>query len=324
MKSNTEDRAYTGIDLGKFNILQFKAGVVPSEVTASREGNDLIFKILGVDSFRAVSFFATASGQGKDYFKTIQLVKFADGTTWDPDTILAKSAAISTNHAPIVASAIPDQSWTEGQAKQYVVASATFTDPDGQTLTYSASQSGGSALPSWLSFAPSTRTFTGTPPTGTADVTVRVTASDGALSVFDDFVLATPAAAASGPADVVNGVNIGDASGSFDAAYLLSGNSTVVGSVGSGDRDDLYRFVAPSSGTVNVALTGLSGDLDLYLAQRGLPLVRQEVGFFQLLEGLRNTLDFGQDCAPLGFGWMRGQHQLNGQLGQKRRHIVRR
>ena len=54
------------------------------------------------------------------------------------------------------------QTWKLGQAVNFPLASNTFADPQGQTLTYSATLSNGAALPSWLSFNATTGTFTGT------------------------------------------------------------------------------------------------------------------------------------------------------------------
>jgi Ca2+-binding RTX toxin-like protein len=102
------------------------------------------------------------------------------------------------NRNPVVAAPLADQTWREGQASSYQFSAASFTDPDGDTLSYSASTSSGLSLPSWLSFSASTRSFSGTPPAGAADVTVRVTANDGhGHSVSDDFVIATPPTASS-------------------------------------------------------------------------------------------------------------------------------
>ena len=85
----------------------------------------------------------------------------------------------SSNTAPTVATAIPDQTATAGTAlSDYMFPAATFTDADGNTLTYTATLDDNSALPSWLSFAPATRTFSGTP-TAAETVSVKVTASDG-------------------------------------------------------------------------------------------------------------------------------------------------
>ena len=94
-----------------------------------------------------------------------------------------------TNNPPTVANPIDDQTATAGAAFNYTVPANTFNDTDaGDTLTYAATQSDDSGLPSWLSFDDATRTFSGTPATanvGTLEVTV--TASDGIDSVGDTF-----------------------------------------------------------------------------------------------------------------------------------------
>jgi hypothetical protein len=105
------------------------------------------------------------------------------------------TAPVVVNHAPVVAAPMPDQTWSEGNALQYTVPIGTFTDPDGNALTYSASLSTGAALPTWLSFNASTRVFSGTAPAGSPDYTVRVKAMDaGGLSTFDDVGFVTTAA----------------------------------------------------------------------------------------------------------------------------------
>ena len=82
-----------------------------------------------------------------------------------------------TNNAPTVATAIPDQTATTGAAFSYAFPAATFTDADSDTLSYAAAKSDDAALPSWLSFDPATRTFSGTPQTADAGtVSVKVTA----------------------------------------------------------------------------------------------------------------------------------------------------
>ena len=81
----------------------------------------------------------------------------------------------STNHAPVVANTIPNQTATFGAAFSFAFASNTFTDADGDALTYSALLSSNAALPAWLSFNASTRTFSGTPPTGSTTPTYSST-----------------------------------------------------------------------------------------------------------------------------------------------------
>lgn len=72
-----------------------------------------------------------------------------------------------TNTAPTRASEIPDQAATEGMPFSYTFLANTFSDADGDTLTYTATRSDDTALPAWLDFNPATRTFSGTPGTAT-------------------------------------------------------------------------------------------------------------------------------------------------------------
>ena len=94
-----------------------------------------------------------------------------------------------TNQAPIVSNQIADQS-VSTTAFSFQFAANTFTDPDGDSLTYSATLADGSALPGWLSFDGATRTFSGAPGVSNVGaISIRVTASDGTLTVPDEFTL---------------------------------------------------------------------------------------------------------------------------------------
>ncbi|QTD57181.1 putative Ig domain-containing protein [Parasphingorhabdus cellanae] len=91
------------------------------------------------------------------------------------------------NDAPVLSLMISDQSSLENETISFVVPVGTFTDVDGDVLTLSAALTDGSSLPAWLQFDGSS--FTGAPPAGfTGDLELTVTASDGALSVSDDFI----------------------------------------------------------------------------------------------------------------------------------------
>ena len=97
-----------------------------------------------------------------------------------------------------MANTIPNQTATAGTAFSYAFLANTFADTDpGDTLTYTATQSDDTALPSWLSFAAATRTFSGTPTAAdVGTVSVKVTASDGhGGSVSDTFDIVVSAAA---------------------------------------------------------------------------------------------------------------------------------
>ena len=108
---------------------------------------------------------------------------------------------IVANNHPIVANAIQDQAATVSMAFSYVFPPNTFSDEDGDTLTYMATQADDTVLPTWLNFAADTRAFSGTPAAGdVATVSVKVTASDGydggtASDTFDIVVSAADSTA---------------------------------------------------------------------------------------------------------------------------------
>jgi hypothetical protein len=89
-----------------------------------------------------------------------------------------------TNNSPAYANALVNQTVEEADATglSYTFADNTFTDEQtDSSLTYSATLSDGSALPLWLTFTPSTKTFAGVAPAVDEEtiLTVRVTATDG-------------------------------------------------------------------------------------------------------------------------------------------------
>ncbi len=113
-----------------------------------------------------------------------------DGALSDSDNI--NITVNATNDAPTVANSLVDQNGTEGSSFSYQFASNSFDDIDvGDSLTYSATLVGGGALPSWLTFTPGTRTFSGTPGVGDiGTINVQVTATDTAsAAISDDFQL---------------------------------------------------------------------------------------------------------------------------------------
>lgn len=93
------------------------------------------------------------------------------------------------NRAPVVANAIPNQSATVGTNFNYTFPTNTFTDADGDALTYRASLTSGAALPAGITFNAGSRTFSGTPSTA-GTYNIRVTATDGrGGQASDDFTL---------------------------------------------------------------------------------------------------------------------------------------
>ena len=95
-----------------------------------------------------------------------------------------------TNSAPTVANAIPDQTATAGTGFSYQIPANTFNDTDtGDTLSYTATKTDGTNLPTWLGFTAGMRTFAGTPAsTDVETVAVKVTATDtSSATVSDEF-----------------------------------------------------------------------------------------------------------------------------------------
>ena len=123
-----------------------------------------------------------------------------------------------TNAAPTVANALLDQAATAGANFSYQFAEDSFSDADSDNLEYTAVESGGTDLPSWLTFTPATRTFSGTPGNGdVGTVTVEVTADDGrGGTVSDTFRIVT---------DGATGVLVSNTGQTAFGSAFLSGSS---------------------------------------------------------------------------------------------------
>lgn len=159
--------------------------------------------------------------------------------------VFATSSTV--NHAPVVATALLDQSATENTPFNYAVPATSFTDPDNDSLSYTATLADGSALPAWLSFNATNLTFTGTPTsTASGNYNVLVKATDPAgASVSDSFALAV----ADAPANTITGTNNAETLNGTAGADLilgLGGNDTIKAGTGAdivdggAGRDSLY------------------------------------------------------------------------------------
>jgi hypothetical protein len=76
------------------------------------------------------------------------------------------SFKLSALFAPVLQHQTPDQTFLAGAADSFTLPAGTFTDPNGQHLTYTATQTNGLPLPSWLHFNAQTQTFSGMPKVG--------------------------------------------------------------------------------------------------------------------------------------------------------------
>lgn len=110
-----------------------------------------------------------------------------DGITGVTSTLVVD--IYGENDAPIVAVPLPDQSISANTAYQWQIPDGSFTDIDqGDTLSYSAALSDGSALPSWLMFDASTGAFSGRVPRDAAGyIDIQVTVTDGTGVILPAF-----------------------------------------------------------------------------------------------------------------------------------------
>ncbi len=160
--------AYVGTD--NFFTDAFLSGGLTAPSSASSGGN-------GVYSYGGTStagVFPTNTFSAANYYAD---VVFSNSTTGAP---------------PVLAIQTSDQNATIGSAFSLTLPAGTFTDSDGDSLAYTATAANGSALPAWLTFNASTRTFNGTPTSADAGaVGVKVSATDpGGLSASETFNIA--------------------------------------------------------------------------------------------------------------------------------------
>jgi Ca2+-binding RTX toxin-like protein len=177
-------------------------------------------------------------------------------------------AVTNVNDAPTLVIDLPDANTNENEYLSFTLPEGSFNDVDaGDSLTYNATLSDGSALPAWLTFDSQSQTFSGTPGSddvGVSGVRVEVTDLDG-LVASDEFnlnverVVDQPISiTGTGSAEIFEGGNADDyinAKGGADQLYGFEGNDTLIGGGGS---DYLY------GGTGNDVIKGGNGADHLY------------------------------------------------------------
>lgn len=135
------------------------------------------------------------------------------------------------NQAPFTANPIPDQSVALG-GLSYAFPANTFSDPDADALTYTATRANGTALPTWLTFNAGTRTFSGTPDfPDNGTVAVKVTATDNgspALSVSTEFSIVVNVPAPTLAIDLPAGsvIDVDENAGVVNIPVIRSGRLT--------------------------------------------------------------------------------------------------
>lgn len=167
------------------------------------------------------------------------------------------------NRTPTLVSALADQAAAQGASFNYTVPSGAFTDPDGDTLAYSATLADGGALPSWLTFNAATRTFSGTP-SALGTVSVKVTAKDtGNLSATDIFDITVS----------VQNMTLNGTTGN-DTLTGGAGNDTLNGQAGNDSLNGGAGNDSLNGGTGNDTMVGGLGD-DTYVVDSATDVVTE-------------------------------------------------
>ncbi|MDQ3292736.1 MAG: Ig-like domain-containing protein, partial [Bacteroidota bacterium] len=105
-----------------------------------------------------------------------------------PITYSFDDFSISLPGTPVVVQAPVDQTIPGDSLFSFSV--GQYSDPDGQPLTYTATLTDGSPLPTWITFASTSLTFSGETPVNGADLKIKLTAIDpSSLSVTTYFNL---------------------------------------------------------------------------------------------------------------------------------------
>lgn len=133
----------------------------------------------------------TFSGVAPATAQTLSIVVTATDTS-----ALSTSETFSATvvGAPTLTAQTANQTWTEGKGVSLLLPANTFTDPQGQSLVYTASLASGQGLPGWLSFNATTDTFSGIAPATAQSLSIKVTATDkSGLAASETFTAAVQA-----------------------------------------------------------------------------------------------------------------------------------
>lgn len=115
---------------------------------------------------------------GSDTLTSIELLRFRDRDVTEG----------AGDTAPVLAKAIADQRADADAPFAFTIPTGSFTDPNGDALSYSAELRNGGHLPQWLVFDANTGTFSGTPDAGdVGTISVVVIATDGNETASDSF-----------------------------------------------------------------------------------------------------------------------------------------
>ncbi|BBD63171.1 YD repeat-containing protein (plasmid) [Nostoc sp. HK-01] len=193
----------------------------------------------------------------------------------------------NTNDAPILGSAIADQTIGAKSLFSFTLPANTFTDIDaGDSLTYKATLVNDSPLPSWLTFNPATSTFSGTPSlsdVGIINIKVVATDSQGAIA-SDIFTINIRNLTGTSGKDTITGTL------NNDLIEGLAGDDTLVGLAGDDTLDGGSGKDTMTGGLGDdIYIVDNSGDKVVENANEGIDTVRASISY-TLGENVENLI----------------------------------
>lgn len=136
-----------------------------------------------------------------------------------------------SNQAPELEMPLVDKVIGVGQTLTYKFPFASFSESDGDTISYTATLNAGGALPDWVTFNAAQRTFTAMPDDAgdTGSINVKVTASDGyGGTTLDNFlikVISGEVQVGTSAAEEFTGTDLSDSILGMGGADFLDGDS---------------------------------------------------------------------------------------------------
>ena len=144
----------------------------------------------------ATSLSALSLLAGADANTDTLEIRASNGSYWGDWQSLTLNVAPPPPKPPVLSAHTPTQTWQQGATVAFALPSTLFRDPAGSPLTYAVQGAAGAVLPSWLSFDPTTLTFSGTVPAGLEHFSIVVTATDAlGASASETFAVNVPASA---------------------------------------------------------------------------------------------------------------------------------
>jgi len=168
------DTVFDTAENGVGNILSFGDGITRNDITMTVDGDDLLISYGSLGDHVRINNYNPTGARGDLPISALQL---ADGTTVYLQEML--------NQAPLAGSESIDQTVVEDTSFSFKLPDDAFIDPEGLAMTYRVSGPDNTALPSWISFNPITRTFSGTPGNNAVGVQELV------VTAYDDLGVAT-------------------------------------------------------------------------------------------------------------------------------------